>query len=116
MEPPGRHGLPTSRPERKERHGPPRPHPVRHLDEAFLSSAPGRRPLAVNGAATGLGLPPRRIPLPELRAVLLHPSTSHPARNAVLALIVRRARREGGPGRWRWPGCCYLGCAGRAPR
>ncbi|GGK43769.1 hypothetical protein GCM10010124_40710 [Pilimelia terevasa] len=61
----------------------------------LLSAGPD--PLTVDGAALGHGLPPRRIGLPELTAILLHPATSFAARDAVWRNLIDRAR-TGGPG------------------
>ena len=42
----------------------------------------GPSPLAIDGAALGHGLPPRLIPLDQLRALLLDRSTNFPATDA----------------------------------
>ncbi|MFA1550721.1 RNA polymerase sigma factor [Actinomadura chokoriensis] len=55
----------------------------------------GPAPLSVDGAALGHGLPARQIALNELRAILLHPSTGHDARDAAWRVLVWRARRQG---------------------
>ncbi len=55
----------------------------------------GPAPLSLDGAALGHGLPARQISLDEVRAILLHPSTGHDARDAVWKELVQRARREG---------------------
>ncbi|MFB4308414.1 hypothetical protein [Actinomadura sp. GTD37] len=55
----------------------------------------GPAPLSVDGAALGHGLPARKIALDEVRAILLHPSTGHDARDAVWKALVRRARHQG---------------------
>ncbi|TDD64982.1 hypothetical protein E1293_40845 [Actinomadura darangshiensis] len=55
----------------------------------------GPAPLSVDGAALGHGLPAREIALDEVRAILLHPSTGHDARDAVWKVLVRRARHQG---------------------
>ncbi|MEV4175688.1 hypothetical protein [Nonomuraea sp. NPDC049709] len=52
----------------------------------------GRQPLAVDGAALGLGLPARPIPLDELRALLLHPSCSRATRDEVWRHLIEQAR------------------------
>ena len=55
------------------------------------------RPLALD--ATGItGLPNRPIPLDELKARLLHPSTPYAVRDAAVGALVARAKAEGG--RW----------------
>jgi len=51
--------------------------------------------LQVDGALIGQGLPERWIPLDELRAMLLHPSTPFAARDAALAFLVGLARTGG---------------------
>jgi len=67
------------------------------LEAAFavLCAEPG--PLALEAGAVA-GLPERTIPLTELRALLLHPSTPHDLRDATLGELLRRAQAEGG--RW----------------
>ncbi|EXG79860.1 hypothetical protein [Cryptosporangium arvum] len=60
----------------------------------LLCDGPG--PLAVSGRAIGHGLPRREIRLTELAAILMHPSASYPARDAVWRLLVTQAR-TGGP-------------------
>jgi hypothetical protein len=52
----------------------------------------GPRPLSVDGRRLGHGLPRRQIPLPELSAILMHPSCSFAARDAVWRLLVTYAR------------------------
>lgn len=71
--------------------------PFDTLEDAFGVLCAGPSPLALDGA-TVAGLPRRPIPLAELRAILLHPSTSHRTRDAALGVLVARARTEGG--RW----------------
>ena len=56
-------------------------------------------PLAADGARIGHGLPARPIPLDELRVMLLHPSMSYDARDAVWRELVNQAR-SGDPA-WR---------------
>ncbi|MFG1924357.1 hypothetical protein [Cryptosporangium sp. NPDC048952] len=55
----------------------------------------GPSPLAVSGRALGHGLPRRPIRLTELAAILMHPSASFPARDAVWRLLVTRSRTDG---------------------
>jgi hypothetical protein len=71
--------------------------PFDTLEAAFavLCTEPG--PLAFEAGAV-TGLPQRVIPLTELRALLLHPSTSHATRDAALCELLRRSQSEGG--RW----------------
>jgi len=70
------------------------PSPLDVVDETFklLVCEPG--PLAVDGARIGHGLPPRQVPLGELRVMLLHPSMTYPARDAVWRELVTRARSD----------------------
>jgi hypothetical protein len=68
------------------------PGPLDAAEAAFRALTTGPRPLAVNPGRLAAGLPDRMMPLGELRAVLLHPSTSTAARNRVWAELVRRAR------------------------
>ena len=71
--------------------------PFDTLEDAFVLLCAGPRPLALEAAAVP-GLPARELPLTELRAILLHPSTSYRVRNAAISILVGRARSEGG--RW----------------
>jgi hypothetical protein len=64
------------------------------LESAFQALVRGPRPIAVDGAALGHGLPARAVPLDELRALLLHPSLPYAARDAVWRELVRLARTE----------------------
>jgi hypothetical protein len=78
------------------------PTPLNHdpfdtLEAAFTVLCAEPRPLALEAGAVS-GLPRRTIPLTELRAMLLHPSTSHGVRDATLGELLRRAQAEGG--RW----------------
>lgn len=66
------------------------------IDEAFRLLGCEPAPLAVDGAVIGQKLPARQIPLPELRSRLLHPSCRYQTRDAVLHLLVRRARTDAG--------------------
>lgn len=66
------------------------------LASAFGLLTTGPRPLSVDGRVVGHGLPHRSIPLPELRAILLHPSTGRGARDAAWRYIIAHAR--GGSG------------------
>lgn len=77
----------------------PRPHleasPFATLERTFTLLTTEPRPLALDG--TGIaGLPNRPIPLDELRARLLHPSTPYATRDAALDVLIGRARAEGG--------------------
>ena len=72
------------------------PEPFDAADAAFRLLCAGPQPLALHAAKVAAGLPDRPVPLDELRVLLLHPSTSARARNAVWAELVRRAR-DGDP-------------------
>lgn len=69
--------------------------PLDSADAAFRALTTGPRPLALNPARLAPGLPDRRMPLSELKAMLLHPATSATARNLVWAELVSRARTAG---------------------
>jgi len=58
----------------------------------FRLRGQGPQPLSVDGRRLGHGLPRRRIPLTELAAILMHPSCSADAKDAVWRLLVRKAR------------------------
>ena len=68
------------------------PEPFDAADAAFRLLCAGPQPLALHASKVAAGLPDRPVPLDELRVLLLHPSTSARARNAVWAELVRRAR------------------------
>jgi hypothetical protein len=68
------------------------PEPFDAADAAFRLLCAGPRPLALHASRFAAGLPDRPVPADELRVLLLHPSTSGAARNAVWAELVRRAR------------------------
>lgn len=65
------------------------------IEYRFLLRAEGPRPQAVDGLRLGHGLPHRRIPLPELSAILMHPSCSAAAQDAVWRFLVVQARTGG---------------------
>ena len=73
------------------------PSPFDTLERAFRLLSTGPAPLALPAPALG-----RRadapLPLDQLRAVLLHPSTPHAARDQALSALLGRAQAEGG--RW----------------
>jgi hypothetical protein len=74
----------------------PRQHtPFETLEAAFdvLCEGPGQ--LAVDGRRLGWPFPPRAVPMGELRARLLHPSTPHDACDRALAVVARRAKADG---------------------
>lgn len=65
------------------------------IERRFRLLCAGPQSLAVDGAQLGHGLPRRLIPLPELSAVLMHPSCGFAARDAAWRLLVTRARTSG---------------------
>ena len=71
--------------------------PFDTLEAAFEALCTEPRPLTLESGAVA-GLPRRAVPLTELRAILLHPSTGYWVRNAAVAVLLERARAEGG--RW----------------
>ena len=78
----------------------PRPTSAELLDEIeyrFRLLGEGPQPLSVDGRQLGHGLPRRLIPLPELSAILMHPSASFAARDAAWRLLVTNARTGGKP-------------------
>jgi hypothetical protein len=68
--------------------------PLDVLDATFRLLVREPHPLAADGARIGHGLPPRPIPLDELRVMLLHPSMNYAARDAAWRELVDRARGE----------------------
>lgn len=71
--------------------------PFDTLERTFDLLTTGPRPLALDG--TGItGMADRAVPLGELKAWLLHPSTPFPLRDAIVGELVARAQAEGG--RW----------------
>ncbi len=90
----------------------PRPEwlPFDRVETSFRLLTTGPRPLALDGRQVGHGLPARPIPLDELRARLLHPSTSFAARDAAMAVLLARAGRRVGRPRSAWSGCCCRDC------
>jgi hypothetical protein len=71
-----------------------RPSPLDTLDITFRLLASGPRPLALKGPS--VGFQGESIGLLDLRAMVFHPATSVPVQRAVLAELVRRARRHRG--------------------
>lgn len=69
--------------------------PFDTLEATFRLGCAGPAPWSIDGRAVP-GLPDRPIPLDELRAILLHPSTSYPTRGRALSILVARARTQGG--------------------
>jgi hypothetical protein len=68
--------------------------PFDTLERTFNLLTTGPRPLALD-ATTVAGLPARPVPLDELKAMLLHPSTPFSVRDAVVGELVARSRVEG---------------------
>jgi hypothetical protein len=68
------------------------PSPLDAVGSAFTALVTGPRPLAVDGAAIGAGLPVRLLDLDEVRSLLLHPATSYETRDLVWAHVVTRAK------------------------
>ncbi len=68
------------------------------IEIRFRLANAGPSPLSVDGRRLGHGLPRRRIPLPELASILMHPSTSYPASDEAWRLLVTQART--GEARW----------------
>lgn len=69
--------------------------PFRVLASSFALLTTGPRPLALPGEEVA-GLPDRAVPLDELRARLLHPSTPYEVRDEAIDALIRRAQAEGG--------------------
>ena len=69
--------------------------PFAALERAFAVLSAEPRPLALDGASVA-GLPARAVPLDELKARLLHPSTPYATRDAALGILIARAKAEGG--------------------
>src|SRR5262245_8674365 len=61
------------------------------IEYRFRLAHLGPAPLSVDGRQIGHGLPRRRIPLPELSAILMHPSCDFAARDTVWRLLVTKA-------------------------
>lgn len=69
--------------------------PFDTLEATFRLACRGPKPWSLDGRLVA-GLPRRRVPLDELRAILLHPSTSHQTRNLAMSILVAEARNRGG--------------------
>jgi hypothetical protein len=69
------------------------------IEYRFRLTGQGPKPLSVDGRSLGHGLPRRRIALPELSAILMHPACGYAARDAAWRLLVQRART--GDPQWR---------------
>ncbi|MHB8438534.1 MAG: hypothetical protein ACYDD4_05150 [Acidimicrobiales bacterium] len=68
--------------------------PFDTLEETFRLLCSGPRPLALDGSAFA-GLPDRLVPLDELKAILLHPSSAFSLRDAIVSELVARAQHDG---------------------
>lgn len=68
------------------------------IEYRFRLVAEGPQPQAVDGRQLGHGLPQRRIALPELSAILMHPSCGAAAQDAAWRYLVDQART--GAERW----------------
>ncbi|TNH30640.1 hypothetical protein FHG89_06465 [Micromonospora orduensis] len=62
------------------------------IEYRFRLMGQGPSPLSVDGRSLGHGLPCRAIALPELSAILMHPSCGYAARDAAWRLLAQRAR------------------------
>ncbi|MER6000818.1 hypothetical protein ABT120_19775 [Nonomuraea angiospora] len=70
--------------------------PLNQAEHSFTLLMQGPQPLAVDGAALGLGLPARPIPVDELRTILLHPSCDRTTRDGVWRHLIEQARAHRG--------------------
>ena len=70
------------------------PSPLDMVDKTFRLLVSEPDPLAVDGAQIGHGLPPRPVPLDELRDMLLHPSLTYGARDVIWRALVGMARSD----------------------
>lgn len=68
--------------------------PFDTLEKTFNLLVAGPKPLAFDGTKI-LGLPDRSIPLDELKAMLLHPSTGYEVRDAVIGALVSASKHHG---------------------
>ena len=71
--------------------------PFDTLERTFTLLVTGPNPFALDGRGVP-GLPGRPVPLGELKARLLHPSTRFEARDAIVDELVARSQADGG--RW----------------
>ncbi|MBF6555103.1 MAG: hypothetical protein IVW52_02910 [Acidimicrobiales bacterium] len=71
--------------------------PFDTLERTFVLLTSGPNPLALDGTSVP-GLPGRLVPLGELKARLLHPSTRFEVRDAIIDELVARSQSDGG--RW----------------
>jgi len=70
------------------------PSPLRSADTAFRLLTRGPEPLSLDGKQIGGVLPPRLIPLDELKKLLLSPATDAATKDAAWSALVTRARRQ----------------------
>jgi hypothetical protein len=84
------------------------------IEARFHLRGRGPKPPAVDGRRLGHGLPPRVIPLTELSAILMHPSCSAQARDAVWRLLVHNSRTGGRTAKAEAVGVALSGLRGRA--
>ncbi|WP_061294065.1 hypothetical protein [Herbidospora cretacea] len=68
--------------------------PLDMAQHAFDLLMAGPQPLSVDGAEVGAGLPARLISLPELRAILLHPSCPRTTRDQTWKHLISQAREH----------------------
>ena len=71
--------------------------PFDTLERTFVLLTSGPNPLALDGTSVP-GLPSRLVPLGELKARLLHPSTRFEVRDSIIDELVARSQSDGG--RW----------------
>lgn len=72
--------------------GPQFPSPLRSAEAAFRILTRGEAPLAIDGEQIEGVLPPRLIPLDELKTILLSPRTDAATKDATWSELVTRAR------------------------
>lgn len=94
MDSPDSHPQPTPQARRRR---PLTDSPFDTLERTFTLLVTGPCPLALDGREVP-GLPARPVPLDELKARLLHPSTRFEVRDAIVSALVTHAQAEGG--RW----------------
>lgn len=69
--------------------------PIGIVDAAFHDLCARPKPLTLDGAALGNGLPARAVALDELQALLLNRATSFKTRDVVVAELIRRYHIDG---------------------
>ncbi|MDQ1439254.1 MAG: hypothetical protein QOK43_2883 [Acidimicrobiaceae bacterium] len=70
--------------------------PFDALESSFRLLCEPPTNIAINGAEVGWPLPPRLVPLDELRGRLLHPATPFEVRDRVMLVLARKAKSSGG--------------------